>query len=35
MIKDLRAEGELYLDGRPVLRSGHLFGKVLPGIKRK
>ena len=35
MIKDLRSEGDLYLDGRPVLRSGHLFGKVLPGMKRK
>ncbi len=35
MIKDLRSEGELYLDGRPVLRTGHLFGKVLPGMKRK
>ncbi|MBI5342935.1 MAG: aminopeptidase [Deltaproteobacteria bacterium] len=35
MIKDLRGEGELYLDGRPVLRTGHLFGKVLPGMKRR
>jgi aminopeptidase len=35
MIKDLRREGELYLDGRPVLRTGTLFGKVPPGMKRK
>jgi aminopeptidase len=35
MIKDLRREGELYLDGRPVLRTGILFGKVPPGMKRK
>ncbi|MBI5575552.1 MAG: aminopeptidase [Deltaproteobacteria bacterium] len=35
MIKDLRSEGELYFDGRPVLRTGHLFGKVLPGIKAR
>ena len=35
MIKDLRAEGELFLDGRPVLRAGSLFGKVPPGMKRK
>jgi len=35
MIKDLRGEGELYLDGKPVLRTGHLFGKVLPGMKRR
>jgi aminopeptidase len=35
MIKDLRAEGELYLDGRPVLRTGVLFGRVPPGMKRK
>ena len=33
MIKDLRREGELYLDGRPVLRTGYLFGKVPPGMK--
>jgi aminopeptidase len=35
MIKDLRTKGELYLDGRPVLRTGVLFGKVPPGMKRK
>ena len=35
MIKDLRREGDLYLDGRPVLRTGSLFGKVPPGMKRK
>ncbi len=35
MIKDLRKEGELYLDGRPVLRTGHLFGTVPPGMRRK
>lgn len=35
MIKDLRREGELYLDGRPVLRAGFLFGKVPSGMKRK
>ena len=35
MIKDLRREGELYLDGRPVLRTGQLFGKIPPGMKRK
>ena len=33
MIKDLRASGELYLDGRPVLRSGLLFGKTPPGMR--
>ena len=27
MIKDLRAKGEVLLDGKPVLRSGVLFGK--------
>jgi aminopeptidase len=35
MIKDLRADGELFLDGRPVLRTGVLFGRVPPGMKRK
>jgi aminopeptidase len=35
MIKDLRREGELYLDGKPVLRAGVLFGKVPPGMERK
>lgn len=34
MIKDLRSEGELFLDGRPVLRSGALFGRVPPGMMR-
>ncbi|MGE5190072.1 MAG: aminopeptidase [Gemmatimonadota bacterium] len=33
MIKDLRAAGELYLDGKPVLRSGVLFGKTPPGMR--
>ena len=33
MIKDLRGEGELYLDGKPVLRTGFLFDKVPPGMK--
>jgi aminopeptidase len=33
MIKDLRSEGELYLDGRPALRSGRLFGKVPRGMR--
>jgi len=34
MIKDLRSEGELYLDGKPVLRTGKLFGRVPPGMRR-
>jgi aminopeptidase len=34
MIKDLRREGELYLDGKPVLRTGHLFGKVSRGMRK-
>ncbi len=34
MIKDLRKEGELYLDGKPVLRTGYLFGKVPSGMKK-
>jgi aminopeptidase len=34
MIKDLRKEGELYLDGKPVLRTGVLFGAVPRGMKR-
>lgn len=33
MIKDLRSEGDLYLDGRPVLRTGRLFGRVPPGMR--
>jgi len=33
MIKDLRREGELFLDGRPALRSGLLFGRVPPGMR--
>lgn len=32
MIKDLRRGGELFLDGKPALRSGFLFGKALPGV---
>ncbi|MGE5247325.1 MAG: aminopeptidase [Verrucomicrobiota bacterium] len=35
MIKDLRTQGELYLDGRPVLRSGVLFGKTPKGMKKR
>lgn len=35
MIKDLRTEGELYLDGKPVLRSGRLFGRIPPGMSGK
>ena len=35
MIKDLRTEGELYLDGKPVLRTGKLFGRVPPGMRRR
>ena len=35
MIKDLRKEGELYLDGKPVLRTGHLFGSVPPGMRKR
>ena len=34
MIKDLRKEGELYLDGRPALRTGHLFGKAPRGMRK-
>ncbi len=34
MIKDLRKEGELFLDGKPVLRTGHLFGRVPPGMRK-
>jgi aminopeptidase len=34
MIKDLRARGELYLDGKPVLRTGALFGKTPKGMKK-
>lgn len=34
MIKDLRKEGELFLDGKPVLRTGYLFGKVPPGMRK-
>jgi hypothetical protein len=33
MIKDLRAQGDLYLDGRPVLRTGVLFGKTPKGMR--
>jgi aminopeptidase len=35
MIKDLRAQGELFLDGKPVLRTGVLFGKTPKGMKRR
>jgi len=35
MIKDLRSEGELYLDGKPVLRTGKLFGRVPPGMRQR
>jgi aminopeptidase len=35
MIKDLRTQGELYLDGKPVLRSGALFGRTPKGMKRR
>jgi aminopeptidase len=35
MIKDLRKEGELFLDGLPSLRTGRLFGRVLPGMRKK
>jgi len=35
MIKDLRTRGELYLDGRPVLRSGVLFGKTPKGMRKR
>lgn len=34
MIKDLRKEGELFLDGKPVLRTGYLFGRVPPGMRK-
>ena len=34
MIKDLRKEGELFLDGKPVLRTGHLFGRVPTGMRK-
>jgi hypothetical protein len=35
MIKDLRAQGDLYLDGKPVLRTGVLFGKTPKGMERR
>jgi aminopeptidase len=35
MIKDLRAQGEVYLDDTPVLRSGTLFGKTPKGMKKR
>ncbi|MBI5066987.1 MAG: aminopeptidase, partial [Deltaproteobacteria bacterium] len=35
MIKDLRSQGELYLDGKPVLRTGALFGTTPKGMKKK
>jgi hypothetical protein len=34
MIKDLRAQGDLYLDGKPVLRTGVLFGKTPKGMRK-
>ncbi len=33
MIKDLRGEGDLFLDGRSALRSGLLFGRVPAGMR--
>jgi hypothetical protein len=35
MIKDLRSQGELYLDGKPVLRTGVLFGVTPKGMKKR
>jgi aminopeptidase len=35
MIKDLRTQGELYLDGKPVLRTGFLFGKTPKGMRKR
>jgi hypothetical protein len=35
MIKDLRKEGELFLDRKPVLRTGHLFGRTPPGMRKR
>jgi aminopeptidase len=35
MIKDLREQGELYLDGKPVLRAGSLFGMTPKGMRRR
>jgi len=35
MIKDLRTRGEVYLDGKPVLRAGLLFGKTPKGMRKK
>jgi leucyl aminopeptidase (aminopeptidase T) len=35
MIKDLRAQGDLYLDGKQVLRTGVLFGKPPKGMQRR
>jgi len=35
MIKDLRTQGELYLDGKPVLRTGVLFGKTPKGMRSR
>jgi len=34
MIKDLRAQGDLFLDGKPVLRTGLLFGKTPKGMRK-
>ena len=33
MIKDLRAQGDLYLDAKPVLRTGVLFGETPKGMR--
>jgi aminopeptidase len=35
MIKDLRTQGELFLDGKPVLRTGVLFGKTPKGMMKR
>jgi hypothetical protein len=35
MIKDLRAQGDLYLDGKPVLRTGVLFRMTPKGMQRR
>lgn len=34
LIKDLRGEGELFLDGEPVMWTGRLFGRVPPGVRK-
>ncbi len=35
MIKDLRTQGELCLDGKPVLRTGVLFGRPPKGMRKR